>query len=122
MRLPHQERLLHQARIFQQSEAFGEYKRLRKVAEHRLVPLGIRQARYFRRAKTLFRLSLAATNLTLVATTMGMMNLKASHLASSVAFRLVRIQFGNCPLPAIGGQYPSHQRALFSAGGVRLDL
>ena len=55
-----------------QSEAFAGYRRQRVVVEHRLarlVQLGIRQARYFGRAKTRFQLYLAATvaNLTLVA-------------------------------------------------------
>ena len=67
-----QEGLLQQARALQQSEAFGGYRQRRVVVEHRLarlVQLGIRQARYFGRAKTRFQLYLAATvaNLTLVA-------------------------------------------------------
>ena len=67
-----QEALLQQARALQQSEAFAEYRQRRVVAEHRLarlVQLGIRQSRYFGRAKTRFQLYLAATvaNLTLVA-------------------------------------------------------
>ena len=67
-----QEALLQQARALQQSEAFAGYRRRRVVVEHRLarlVQLGIRQARYFGRAKTRFQLYLAATvtNLTLVA-------------------------------------------------------
>ena len=67
-----QEALLQQARALLQSEAFGEYRQRRVVVEHRLarlVQLGIRQARYFGRAKTKFQLYLAATvaNLTLVA-------------------------------------------------------
>ena len=74
-----QEVLLQQARAFQQSEDFAEYRQRRQVAEHRLarlVQLGVRQSRYFGRAKTLFQLLLAATvaNLTLVATKMGMMS------------------------------------------------
>jgi hypothetical protein len=78
-----QEALLQQARALQHSEAFTEYKKRRQVSEHRLarlVQLGIRQARYFGRVKTLFQLLLAATvaNLTLVATKMGMMS-KTSH-------------------------------------------
>ena len=73
-----QEALLQQARALQHSEAFAEYQKRRQVSEHRLarlVQLGIRQARYFGRVKTLFQLLLAATvaNLTLVATKMGMM-------------------------------------------------
>ena len=50
-----QEALLQQARALQQSEAFGEYRQRRVVVEHRLarlVQLGIRQSRYFGRAKT----------------------------------------------------------------------
>ena len=67
-----QEALLQQARALQQSEAFAGYRQRRVVVEHRLarlVRLGIRQARYFGRAKTRFQLYLAATvaNLTLVA-------------------------------------------------------
>ena len=67
-----QEALLQHARAFQESEAFAEYRRRRQVVEHRLarlVQLGLRQARYFGRAKTLFQLSMEATvaNLTLVA-------------------------------------------------------
>lgn len=67
-----QERLLQEAREFQESAAFAEYRQMRQTAEHRLarlVQLGIRQARYFGRRKTLFQLLMAATvaNLTLVA-------------------------------------------------------
>ena len=75
---PHpQEALLQQARALQQSEAFAEYRQRRVVVEHRLarlVQLGIRQSRYFGRAKTRFQLYLAATvaNLTLVAAKAGM--------------------------------------------------
>jgi hypothetical protein len=67
-----QESLLQQARAFQKSEGFAEYRQRRQVAEHRLarlLPLGVRQSRYFGRARTLAQLLLAATvaNLTLVA-------------------------------------------------------
>ena len=70
---------LAQARDFQRSEGFAEYRRLRQAAEHRLarlVQLGVRQSRYFGRAKTRFQLLMAATvaNLTLVATKMGMIS------------------------------------------------
>ena len=63
---------MQQARAMQRSEAFAGYRKWRLVVEHRLarlVQLGIRQARYFGRAKTRFQLYLAATvaNLTLVA-------------------------------------------------------
>ena len=56
----------------QVSRAFAEARRRRQVVEHRiarLVQLGIRQARYFARTKTLFQVCLAAAvaNLTLLA-------------------------------------------------------
>lgn len=76
-----QEGLLQQARAFQQSPEFQPYRQMRQTAEHRLarlVQLGIRQARYFGRKKTLFQLLMAATlaNLTLVATQTGQMRTK----------------------------------------------
>ena len=72
------EALLQAARTFQRSPAFAPYRRLRQAAEHRLarlVQLGVRQARYVGRTKTLFQLLLAATvaNLTLVASAAGLM-------------------------------------------------
>jgi hypothetical protein len=78
-----QERLLQEAREFQESAAFKEYCQIRQTAEHRLgrlVQLGMRQARYFGRRKTLFQLLMAATvaNLTLVATKTGQMRAKGS--------------------------------------------
>jgi len=73
-----QEALLQEARAFQRSEAFSPYRELRQAAEHRiarLMQLGVRQARYFGRVKTLYQLLMAATvaNLTLVATKVGLM-------------------------------------------------
>ena len=72
-----QEALLQQGRALQQSTHYDEYRARRVVVEHRLarlVQLGIRQARYFGRAKTRFQLYLAATvaNLTLVAAKAGL--------------------------------------------------
>jgi hypothetical protein len=69
-----QEALLQRAREFQVSAAFDEARRRRQVVEHRiarLAQLGIRQARYFGRTKTLFQVCLAAAvaNLTLLAAT-----------------------------------------------------
>ncbi|MBE7518367.1 MAG: IS1182 family transposase [Thermoflexaceae bacterium] len=74
-----QEALLQKARAFQKSPAFRPFKAARQVAEHRLarlVQLGIRQARYVGRAKTLFQLLMAATvaNLTLIAGLEGVPN------------------------------------------------
>ena len=70
---PH-EALLQHARELQKSPAFGEIRRRRQVVEHRLarlVQLGIRQARYLGRTKTLFQVCVAAAvaNLTLLAAT-----------------------------------------------------
>ena len=77
VRLHPQEALLQQARARQHSEGFTEYRQRRVAVEHRLarlVQLGIRQSRYFGRAKTRFQLYLAATvaNLTLVAAKAGL--------------------------------------------------
>ncbi|MDO8716524.1 MAG: IS1182 family transposase, partial [Dehalococcoidales bacterium] len=85
-----QEALLQQARLFQGSDAFGEYRKRRQVAEHRLarlMQLGIRQARYFGRVKAHFQLLLAATvaNLTLVATRVGMMGKATQQVTSHFA-------------------------------------
>ena len=71
------EALLQEARAFQNSNAFASYRKRRQVAEHRLarlMQLGMRQARYFGRTKTLFQLLLTATvaNLTLIAARIGM--------------------------------------------------
>ena len=73
-----QETLLQEARALQQSAAYDEYRARRVVAEHRLarlVQLGIRQSRYFGRAKTRFQLYLAATvsNLTLALGNIGLL-------------------------------------------------
>ena len=76
VRLHPQEALLQEARQLQDSPAYAQYRQRRVVAEHRLarlVQLGIRQARYFGRAKTKFQVHLAATvaNLTLLAQKFG---------------------------------------------------
>ena len=60
------------ARAWQRGPEFERFRKERQVVEHRiarLVQLGVRQARYVGRAKTLFQVRLAATvaNLTLVA-------------------------------------------------------
>ncbi len=78
-----QESLLQEARAFQRSEAFSPYCELRQAAEHRiarLMQLGMRQARYFGRVKTLYQLLMAAmvANLTLVATKIGLMGGRGS--------------------------------------------
>ena len=75
-----QEDLLRQARRQQRTKRFIRLYKLRQTVEHRiarLTQLGIRQARYVGRAKTLFQLSMTAmvANLTII--------------ASSEAYRLV---------------------------------
>ena len=82
-----QEALLQQARDLQKSPAFGEARRRRQVVEHRLarlVQLGIRQARYIGRTKTLFQVCLAAAvaNLTLLAATSTTLPAPAGSVAS----------------------------------------
>ena len=74
---PH-EAVLQEARAFQNSSSFAPYRKLRQAAEHRLarlMQLGVRQARYVGRAKTLFQLLMAASvaNLTLVGMRTGLM-------------------------------------------------
>jgi hypothetical protein len=81
-----QEALLQQARAFQASPAFADVRRRRQTAEHRLarlVQLGIRQARYVGRAKTLFQLAMAAAvaNLTLLATADAASSMSAAAVA-----------------------------------------
>jgi hypothetical protein len=66
-----QEALLQDARALQASPAFRDYRSRRQVVEHRiarLIQLGVRQARYVGRAKTLFQVAMAAAvaNLTLI--------------------------------------------------------
>ena len=78
VRLHPQEAMLQQARTLQKSDGYAEYRQRRVVVEHRLarlVQLGVRQARYFGRTKTLFQLLMAAAvaNLTLVAGKVGLM-------------------------------------------------
>ncbi|MFH1140846.1 MAG: IS1182 family transposase [Chloroflexota bacterium] len=95
-----QEGLLQQARAFQHSEAFTEYRKRRQASEHRLarlVQLGIRHARYFGRAKTLFQVFLAATvaNLTLVASKLGMMGRVADPAVCSPAGRKHRVPWAS---------------------------
>jgi hypothetical protein len=108
-----QEALLQAARALQASPAFAAVRRRRQAAEHRLarlVQLGLRQARYLGRAKTLVQLLLAATvaNLTLLAAggTAG------APTAAQVV--LVMLACAACaalvPLRAPAGHSPLNQR------------
>jgi hypothetical protein len=87
-----QEELLQEARALQKSNAFKEYRQLRQVVEHRfarLMQLGVRQARYKGRKKTLFQLLMAATvaNLTLLAGKTGQMrSRKGQDISLSFSF------------------------------------
>jgi transposase len=91
-----QEALLQQARELQASPAFDEARRRRQVVEHRiarLVQLGIRQARYIGRTKTLFHLCLAATvaNLTLLAATSNTSSVTVSETSGWSLVMLVAL-------------------------------
>jgi hypothetical protein len=91
---PH-EALLQAARAFQKSDAYAPYRKLRQTVEHRvarLVQLGIRQARYMGRTKTLFQLLMAAAiaNLTLVATRTGLMRAPQDK-SSTVSLHLLSV-------------------------------
>lgn len=102
-----QEALLQAARRFQRSPAFATVRRRRQAAEHRLarlVQLGIRQARYVGRAKTLFQLLLAATvaNLTLLAHVASVGTGAGATLVVSIALRAAGLPFLiACPLAPV---------------------
>src|SRR5438132_14134279 len=92
---PH-EALLQQARALQRSPAFTEARRRRQVVEHRIarvVQLGIRQARYVGRTKTLFQLCLAAAvaNLTLLAATANALSVRGSEVSTAPVVILAAI-------------------------------
>jgi hypothetical protein len=119
------EALLQDARTFQRSPAFAPYRRLRQVAEHRLarlMQLGVRQARYVGRTKTLFQLLLAATvaNLTLAATAIGLLRGRRPRPDAHVAFRqaLHAARIAICSLLAVGG-HPVRQRPYYASAGFR---
>lgn len=104
-----QEALLQQARALQASAAFRDYRSRRQAAEHRiarLTQLGIRQARYFGHAKTLFQLAMAAAvaNLTLL------MNRADPDSSSKL---LTAALFALCLLLVVLASHRSGFRALF---------
>ena len=120
------EALLQQARAFQKSEDFAEYRGRRQVVEHRLarlVQLGVRQSRYFGRAKTLFQLLLAATvaNLTLVATKTGMMSQGPGSSPNKPENRPDRPAAGACPEFATGSPIVTAQFILVAASWAALS-
>jgi hypothetical protein len=94
VRIHPQEGLLQAARAEQASPAGRELRTRRQVVEHRiarLVQLGIRQARYVGRTKTLFQLLMAAAvaNLTLLATTAT--NGSGAALIAGACFALLAV-------------------------------
>lgn len=124
-----QEALLQAARAFQASPAFADVRRRRQTAEHRiarLVQLGIRQARYVGRAKTLFQLAIAAAvaNLTLLAAADAALVLPIAVVAALAALILAPVLpmprpshvlglRGRPALAPVGGRIPSAQMAGF---------
>jgi hypothetical protein len=83
-----QEALLQQAREWRRSPDFDRFRKQRQAVEHRIarmVQLGIRQARYCGRRKTLFQALLTATvaNLTLIAGRMSAEDPSQGHLTGS---------------------------------------
>ena len=128
VRLHPQEAMLQQARTLQRSAGYAEYRQRRVVVEHRLarlVQLGVRQARYFGRAKTLFQLLMAAAvaNLTLVAGRVGMMGeatvgSRFSNLSLALYIHDLDIRIGRRRLPILTILVlPTH--TLFATRGFR---
>jgi hypothetical protein len=114
-----EEGLLQEARAYQETAAFREDIKLRQAVEHRLarlVQLGIRQARYFGRAKTKWQLLLAAAvaNLVLVA---------AWELATGTSFGLeassfsllLQLTFLLLLVPNLIGEVKRRQHLVFRA-------
>ena len=98
-----QEAMMQRARRYQQTEGFRDANRRRQTVEHRIArlrQLGVRQARYVGRAKTLFQLLMAATvaNLTLVARATGQIASSCAHILrrwfGATALRTVWDKFG----------------------------
>jgi DDE family transposase len=113
-----QEALLQEARAFQRGPEFAPDRALRQAAEHRiarLMQLGVRQARYVGRAKTLGQLLLAATvaNLTLVATRVGLTRGRNRRVDPPVAAALLlpQARSGAPPtMPLRSLHWPSRRR------------
>ena len=123
-----QEGLLQEARALQASPAFRAYRTRRQVVEHRLarlVQLGIRQARYRGRVKTLFQLLMAAAvaNLTLLA---GSVTAVAGSVALAAVLLLTLATFAGRwtrprpPfIPAFASRYRSPLFVRYSAPAFR---
>ena len=112
------EREVQRARRYQGTEGFRRAKGRRQVVEHRigrLRQLGVRQARYSGRAKTLFQLLMAATvaNLTLISARRATLREGLGSLVGSLHAALHRIGVHvvtwrplgrTCASPAASGQ------------------
>jgi len=106
-----QEALLQEARAFQASPGFAAVRRRRQAAEHRLarlVQLGIRQARYVGRPKTLFQLAMAAAvaNLTLLAAADAALVLPAAAVVLLGVLMVALAVPTARPRPGTGGGRP----------------
>jgi len=114
-----EEGLLQEARAYQETAAFREDTKLRQMVEHRLarlVQLGIRQARYFGRAKTKWQLLLAAAvaNLVLVAAWESMTGTSPGLGTSSFSLPLQLI-FLLILVPSLIGEVKRRQHLVFPA-------
>lgn len=120
-----EEGLLQEARAYQKTAAFREDTKLRQIVEHRLarlVQLGIRQARYFGRAKTKWQLLLAAAvaNLVLVAAWESTTGASPGTGASSLSL-LLQLTFLLLLVPNLIGEVKRRQcfgRTAFARGRV----
>ncbi|MFH1732444.1 MAG: transposase, partial [Planctomycetota bacterium] len=104
-----QEAMMQRARRYQQTEGFRDANRRRQTVEHRIArlrQLGVRQARYVGRAKTLFQLLMAATvaNLTLVA--------RAAGQIASFCARILRRGFGDMARRGVWDKFGALIRSL----------
>ncbi|MFH0805095.1 MAG: IS1182 family transposase [Patescibacteria group bacterium] len=114
-----EEGLLQEARAYQETAAFREDTKLRQTVEHRLarlVQLGIRQARYFGRAKTKWQLLLAAAvaNLVLVAAWESATGTSPGLGAASFSL-LLQLTFFLLLVPNLIGEVKRRQHLVFPA-------
>ena len=112
-----EEGLLQEARAYQETQAFREDTKLRQTVEHRLarlVQLGIRQARYFGRAKTKWQLLLAAAvaNLVLVAARESATGTSPGLGAASFSL-LLQLTFFLLLVPTLIGEVKRRQHLVF---------
>jgi hypothetical protein len=114
-----EEELLQEARAYQETAAFREDIKLRQTVEHRvarLVQLGIREARYFGRAKTKWQLLLAAAvaNLVLVAAWESTTGTSPGLGAASFSL-LLQLTFLLFLVPSLIGEVKRRQHLILTA-------